>query len=267
MGKREALDDAAPDLQQLLLGVLLAVENAVEGDRHRLGQHELLARVLQDCPARGLALQHQAAQARLLGGEGRGQARRPGAHDEQVEAIRRRPRLARHVLDGLDALGHRVADQRIAAQLAGHVDPRQVRLQMRIVLGDVVARAEVAQPDADTLDRTGHRAEAVAHALEPVDDDGLARHQTQHLPLGTGGDTGAAADAAQRVDLGVLGDGAIGPQRYRFRAPGGRLALAAAEAARVGQHDGQHEQEGAAPDGKGLHARSAVPVRRRSAGR
>jgi len=258
-------DEALHEFEEVLLRVLLARQPAVKRDLHRLDQHELPSRVVQERAAqRLLLLDHAVAETVLHRGEGGDQARWAGPHDQQVHrlALGARDVALGDPLHRLASLLDRVADEREAARLPHHEEAGHAALAEPVEPGHVVSAAQVAQADLDRPHRARGLAAPVPDAAQSVDDGGGAPHDTQDVPLGTRVHAGATADAVRGVDQRVLSGRAIDPQRLRLLLALAVACTVAPVAQRVRDDDRRDERRYRGPDGHVLGYQNRYPVSR-----
>ena len=223
-------EGVAPGGGEDLLGQRARVDAAPAGERERLRHDQLAARVLAHRAADvGGALEHGVVQAGVVQRGRRGEAGRPGPHDDRVQAVEAgRRRLARgaprDALGGLPPLLDGVADKAHAAQLARDVEAVHVRLEVAAHARQVHAARGRAEDERDGVRGARALAHPVPHTPRRRDGRRLAADQAQHVALGTDGGARAAAEAPRRVDDRVetgrlVEAGALGHARRRGGAP------------------------------------------------
>ena len=269
-------DDRLPQLHELLLAHLAALDGADNRELQRAGHDDLRPRVVHDRAADLVAVEQDDAAARLHEAQGRAHAGRPGADDDGVEDVAlSAPRARGRVVGGLPALADGVADETHAPELADDVEARARRLEVRIEQRQLDAARRGAEDELDGLHGARGETRRVADARERVEELGLPVDDAEDLLLRAREDARARADASIEIDDGVdrVGHDLAERRHVLQRRQGLRLVLAMAarqQPVEDGRDDhGPCERQqalGRAHGGEEVHRRDSItrPSRPRS---
>src|ERR1035441_5767952 len=131
-----AFANGLPEGEQVLFRELGFLEGAGQRELHRAGHDQLLARILGDGAAYGIAFQREVTKFAFDGAEGGADAGGSGADNHHVEHVRvnggvgLRGQTLGDSVDAIAALVDRILDQREAAEFAGDKEIGDVGLQL-----------------------------------------------------------------------------------------------------------------------------------------
>ncbi|OPZ08193.1 MAG: hypothetical protein BWZ07_03196 [Alphaproteobacteria bacterium ADurb.BinA280] len=194
-----ASNNAQPEGQQLFLADFHEAHRADDGQIHRMGHGDLVARIVQHrSTQRVFLLDQDVTQAVLDGGQASGDSRRTSANDHDI-GIRASATIAGNGLHGLSSLFGSFANQAHTAKFASDVDAAHVGLEGGLHQRDIDAAPLGAKDQLDRIKWTGGVAGAVSNTGAGIDQNRFASNQAQGV-FRARVHAGPRADTQIRVD-------------------------------------------------------------------